>query len=250
MNHHLVLGIDIGGSGIKGALVDLGTGDVVGTRFLRDTPPDSTPANVADVVAQVVDHFAERLADGPVGVTFPAIVQHGITLSAANVDQSWIDAPARQILTERLGRPVVLVNDADAAGLAEAKYGAAKGAAGLVVVTTLGTGIGTALIYDGALIPNSELGQIEIDGVRAETRAAASIKTKDALSYDEYVPRLQRYYATLEKLLSPDLFVVGGGISRESDKFLPRLSLRTPIIPAELRNQAGIVGAAWLAANS
>ena len=248
MNQQLVLGIDIGGSGIKGALVDLSTGEVVGERFRLDTPADSTPANVAEVVAQVVDHFADQLGDGPIGVTFPAIVQHGVTLSAANVDHSWIDAPAERILAERLGRPVVLVNDADAAGIAEAKYGAAKDAAGLVIVTTLGTGIGTALIHDGVLIPNAELGHIEIDGVDAESRAAASVKTKEGLSYAEYTPRLQRYYSTLEKLLSPDLFVVGGGISRKSEKFLPKLSLRTPIVPAELRNQAGIVGAAWLAA--
>lgn len=244
-----VLGIDIGGSGIKGALVDLETGEFVGERHRIETPAESTPANVADVVAQIVDHFADDLGDGPIGVTFPAIVKRGVTLSAANVDKSWIDAPAEKILAARLDRHVVLLNDADAAGIAEAKYGAAKDADGLVIVTTLGTGIGTALVHDGVLIPNAELGHIEIDGHDAESRAAASAKTREGLTYAEYVPRLQRYFETLEFLLNPDLIVVGGGVSKKADKFLPYLKLRTPIVPAQLRNQAGIVGAAWMAAN-
>ncbi|MFT4217298.1 MAG: ROK family protein [Micropruina sp.] len=244
-----VLGIDIGGTGIKGALVDLAVGDFVGERFRIETPATSTPDNVADVVAQIVDHFAGDLADGPVGITFPAVVQHGTTLSAANVDPSWIDAPAERILSDHLGRPVALVNDADAAGLAEAKYGAAKNADGLVIITTLGTGIGSAIVYNGVLIPNSELGHLEIDGHDAEKRAAASIKAKEGLSYDEYVPRLQRYYETVEFLFNPDLLVVGGGVSKKAHKFLPKLKLRTPIVAAELQNRAGIVGAAWIAAN-
>ncbi|MFT3874999.1 MAG: ROK family protein [Propioniciclava sp.] len=250
MNQQHVLGIDIGGSGIKGAIVDLQSGEFVGERFRIPTPEESTPVNVAGVVAQIVEHFAAELGDGPIGVTFPAIVQHGVTLSAANVDKSWINAPAQQILTEHVGRPVALVNDADAAGLAEVKYGAAKDVDGLVIITTLGTGIGTALVHNGVLIPNSELGHIEIDGHDAESQAAASAKTRDGLSLSEYIPRLQRYYETLEALLVPDLIVVGGGISKKADKFLPKLTLRTPIVAAELRNQAGIVGAAWIAANS
>ncbi len=244
-----VLGIDIGGTGIKGALVDLAVGDLVAERFRIETPAASTPDNVAEVVAQIVDHFAADLADGPVGITFPAVVQHGTTLSAANVDPSWINAPAERILSEHLGRPVALVNDADAAGLAEVKYGAARDAEGLVIITTLGTGIGSAIVYDGVLIPNSELGHLEIDGYDAEKRAAASIKTKEGLSYDEYVPRLQRYYETVEFLFNPDLLVVGGGVSKKAHKFLPKLKLRTPIVAAELQNRAGIVGAAWIAAN-
>ncbi len=249
MTQQHVLGIDIGGSGIKGAIVDLAAGDLVADRFRIETPAESTPGNVAKVVAQIVDHFGDDLGDGPVGVTFPAVVQHGTTLSAANVDHSWINAPAEKILAEELGRPVVLVNDADAAGLAEVKYGAAKDAEGLVIVTTLGTGIGSAIVYNGVLIPNSELGHLEIDGYDAEKRAAASIKTKEGLSYDEYVPRLQRYYETVEFLFTPDLLVVGGGISKKAYKFLPKLKLRTPIVAAELQNRAGIVGAAWIAAN-
>lgn len=245
-----VLGIDIGGSGIKGAPVDLLAGEFAADRLRIPTPEVSTPANVADVVAQIVDHFADQIGDGPIGVTIPAVVTHGISRSAANIDDSWIDAPAEQIFAERLGRPVVLVNDADAAGVAEVKFGAAKDHPGLVLVTTLGTGIGSALIHKGVLVPNTELGHLEIDGHDAETQAAASVKTALGLSYKEYVPRLQRYYETLEKLFWPDLYVVGGGVSRDSEKFLPKLKLHAPIVPADLRNRAGIIGAAWLAADA
>ena len=250
MDQQHFLGVDIGGSGIKGAMVDLEAGALVAERYRIDTPAESTPANVATVVAQIVEHFADQLGDGRVGITFPAVVRHGVTLSAANVDASWINAPAEQILADQLGRPVVLVNDADAAGLAEVKYGAARDAQGLVIITTLGTGIGSAFVYNGVLIPNAEIGHLEIDGYDAEKRAAASIRTKEGLSYDEYVPRLQRYYETVEALFSPDLLVVGGGVSKKSHKFLPKLKLRTPIVAAELLNGAGIVGAAWIAANA
>ncbi len=247
MQNTAVLGIDIGGSGIKGAPVDLVAGDFAAERVRIPTPEHSTPANVADVVAQIVDAFADQLGDSPVGITIPAVVTHGVTRSAANIDRSWIDAPAEQIFAERLGRPVVLVNDADAAGVAEVKYGAAKGNDGIVLMTTLGTGIGSALIHHGVLVPNTELGHLEIDGFDAEKRAAASVRTAENLSYEEYVPRLQRYYETLEALFWPDLFVVGGGVSKNADRFLPHLKLKTPIVPAALRNRAGIIGAAWLA---
>ncbi len=242
------LGIDIGGSGIKGAIVDIAAGDFLTDRIRIPTPEKSTPKNVAAVVAEIVASFDRQLADGPIGITIPALVTHGITRSAANIDSSWVDAPAADIFSQRLGRPVVLVNDADAAGFAEVRCGAAAGEEGLVLMTTLGTGIGTALIYRGVLIPNTELGHIEIDGKDAEKRAAASAKATEKLSYARYIPRLQRYYETLEKLFSPDLFVVGGGVSKESDKFLPKLKLRAPIVPAALRNRAGIIGAAVLAA--
>ncbi len=246
MSQH-VLGIDIGGSGIKGAPVDLAIGDFAAERLRIDTPAESTPENVAAVVAEVAAAFADQIGDSPIGVTIPAIVQHGVTLSAANIDKSWVNAPAEKIFEEKLGRDVVLVNDADAAGVAEVHFGAAKGNDGLVIVTTLGTGIGSAMIYKGLLIPNAELGHIEIDGHDAETRAAASARTREGLSYAEYIPRLQRYYETLEFLFSPDLLVVGGGISKKADKFLPFLKLRTPIVPAALQNRAGIIGAAWMA---
>lgn len=242
-----VLGIDIGGSGIKGAPVDLDTGLMTTDRLRIETPSKSTPKNVAAVVKQIVDNFADTIGDGPIGVTIPAVVTHGQTRSAANIDKSWIDAPAEKILEDVLQRDIYLVNDADAAGIAEVHYGAAKGHPGLVLMTTLGTGIGSALVYRGVLIPNTELGHIEVDGKDAETRAAASVKEKLGLSYGEYVPRLQRYYEVLEALFWPDLIVVGGGVSKKSEKFIPKLRLKSEIVPAKLLNTAGIVGAAWLA---
>jgi polyphosphate glucokinase len=244
-----VLGIDIGGSGIKGAPVDLATGEMTTKRLRITTPARSTPKNVAEVVAEIVDNFRGVIGDGPIGVTIPAVVTHGKTRSAANIDKSWIDADAEKIFEERLGREILLVNDADAAGIAEVYYGAAKGHPGLVLMTTLGTGIGTAIVYRGVLIPNSELGHIEIDGHDAETRAASSIKEKEGLSYKEWIPRLQRYYERLEALLWPDLIVIGGGVSKHSEKFIPKLKLNAEVVPAKLLNTAGIVGAAWLAAD-
>jgi polyphosphate glucokinase len=249
MQNQPVLGIDIGGSGIKGALVDLAAGTFATDRVRIPTPENSTPKILADVVAQIVDEFADQMGDGPIGVTVPAVVTHGITRSAANIHKSWIDAPAEQIFEDRLGRDVVLVNDADAAGVAEVRYGAAKDNLGLVMMTTLGTGIGSALIYQGVLVPNTELGHLEIDGYDAEKRAAASVRTSENLSYEQYIPRLQRYYETLEALFWPDLIVVGGGVSKHAEKFLPKLVLKTPIVPAVLMNKAGIIGAAALAAD-
>jgi polyphosphate glucokinase len=247
MTDQHVLGIDIGGSGIKGAMVDLTTGEFASDRLRIVTPQPSTPANVALVVKEIVDAFADQVGDSPIGVTIPAVVTHGVTRSAANIDKSWIDAPAEAIFGEALGRDIYVMNDADAAGVAEVIFGAAKGHQGLVIVTTLGTGIGSAIINRNELLPNTEIGHLEIDGRDAETFAAASVREREKLSFDEYVPRLQRYYETVEKLFWPDLFVVGGGVSKHHEKFLPKLKLRTPIIPAELRNRAGIVGAAWLA---
>ena len=243
-----VLGIDIGGSGIKGAPVDLKKGAFAEDRLRIATPSESTPANVAKVVAQIVDHFSGSISKhSPIGITIPAVVTHGITRSAANIDKSWVDASAEQIFEDELGRDVFLMNDADAAGVAEVHYGAAKGHPGLVLLTTLGTGIGTALIQGGVLVPNSEFGHIEIDGLDAESQAASSVKDREELSYPEWAKRLQRYYEVVEQLLWPDLIVVGGGVSRDADKYLPLLRLNTPIVPAKLRNKAGIIGAAWLA---
>lgn len=250
MKIRYALGIDIGGTGIKGAVVDLKKGHLATERLRIPTPVPSTPENIADIVAEIAQHFLPTLGDGPVGVTFPAIVRHGVTRSAANVDKSWVDAPAEQIFRQALGRDITLVNDADAAGVAEVQFGAAKGHQGVVLVTTLGTGIGTALVHRGVLVPNVEVGHIEIDGVDAETRAAASVIEREGITMAEYIPRLQRYYETLEFLFSPDLIVVGGGLSKVSDTFLPHLKLECPIIPAKLRNLAGIVGAAWLAADN
>ena len=247
MTSQHVLGIVIGGSGIKGAMVDLASGELATDRLRIPTPGESTPQAVALVVKAIVDNFADEVGDGPVGITIPAVVTHGVTRTAANIHKSWIDASAELIFEDVLGRDIFLMNDADAAGIAEVVYGAAKGHPGLVIVTTLGTGIGSAIINGGELLPNSEIGHLEIDGRDAETFAAASVRERENLSFDEYVPRLQRYYETVENLFWPDLFVVGGGVSKHHKKFLPKLNIRTPIIPAELRNAAGIVGAAWLA---
>ena len=228
-----VLGIDIGGSGIKGAPVDLSTGELTTDRLKIATPEKSTPKNVAAVVGEIVDHFADQIGDGPLGVTIPAVVTHGRTRSAANIDKSWIDAEAEKIFEDHLGRDIMLVNDADAAGVAEVRYGAAKDHPGLVILTTLGTGIGTAIVYRGVLIPNSELGHIEVDGYDAETRAASSARDREGLSYKEWAVRLQRYYERLEALLWPDLIVVGGGVSRKADKFLPLLKLKSEIVAGQ-----------------
>jgi len=184
---------------------------------------------------------------GPVGVTVPGVVRHGVVHSAANIDKSWLGTDADALFTKATGRDVHVVNDADAAGLAEVRYGAAKGRQGLVIVTTLGTGIGSALVYDGVLVPNSELGHLEIDGKNAEKRAANSAREAEDLSWERWAKRLTKYYRTLEDLFSPDLFVVGGGVSKKADEFLPLLDLETEIVPATLRNRAGIVGAALYA---
>ncbi|MBM6399346.1 polyphosphate--glucose phosphotransferase [Phycicoccus sonneratiae] len=244
------LGIDVGGSGIKGAPVDLEAGDFAQKRLRIATPEVSTPEAVCDVIAQVVDHFDEVRSDSPIGVTIPGVVQHGVVKTAANIDKSWIGCEIEKLLEDRLQHDVVVVNDADAAGVGELNYGAAKGHDGLVIVTTLGTGIGTAIFNEGVLVPNSELGHIEIDGRDAEPSTASSAKTREDLTYPQWAERLQRYYRALEDLMWPDLFVVGGGVSKDADEFLPLLDIRTPIVPAQLRNKAGIIGAAVLATAS
>jgi polyphosphate glucokinase len=240
-------GIDIGGSGIKGCPVDLDAGAFAADRIRTPTPSPSTPAAVAAVVADIVRSFGDAAGTGPIGVTFPAVIQHGVARTAANVDKTWIDADVESLLRTTLGRPVRVVNDADAAGYAEAAFGAAKGARGTVFMATLGTGIGTALIVDGVLVPNTELGHLEVDGKDAETRAADSAREREDLSWPAWAKRLTRYFQEIERLLWPDLIVVGGGVSKKGDKFLPLVEIRTPIIPAQLRNDGGIIGAALLA---
>lgn len=243
------LGIDVGGSGIKGAPVDLEAGDFSRDRLKIPTPAKSTPEAVCDVIAQIVEHFDDVADDSPIGVTIPGVVQHGVVKTAANIDKSWIGCAIEDLLEDRLQHDVVVVNDADAAGVGELHFGAAAGHQGLVVLTTLGTGIGTAIFNEGVLVPNSELGHLEMHGVDAETITASSAREREDLGYEEWATeRLQPYYRMLENLLWPDLIVVGGGVSRKSHKFLPLLDLRTTIVPAELRNRAGIIGAAVLAA--
>ncbi|WP_159942447.1 MULTISPECIES: polyphosphate--glucose phosphotransferase [unclassified Nocardiopsis] len=242
------LGIDIGGSGIKGAPVDLSTGEFLKERKKVLTPEHSTPAAVARIVGEIAAHFPEA-AGAPVGVTFPGVVQQGVVRTAANLDKAWIGTDARELFTRATGQPVRVLNDADAAAVAETRYGAAAGVTGVVLLTTLGTGIGSALVVNGRLVPNTEFGHLEIDGHDAETRASSAVKDAEGLSYHEWATqRLQRYYRVVEDLLWPDLIVVGGGVSRKADRFLPLLDIRTPVVAAELRNTAGIVGAALAAA--
>lgn len=244
---HLI-GIDIGGTGIKGGIVNLKKGELVGERFRIDTPQPSTPAAVAAVVKQIVAELMSRdtapAEDSPVGVDFPAIIAHGVARSAANVDKSWIGTDVDELLSKELDCPVHVMNDADAAGVAEVAYGVGQGQEGTVLVITLGTGIGSAFIFNGKLVPNAELGHLELDGYDAESRASASAREREDLDWDAYSERLQRYFSHLEFLFSPELFIVGGGISKRSNDFLPKLKLRTKIVTAELKNNAGIVGAA------
>jgi polyphosphate glucokinase len=238
-------GIDFGGTGIKGAPVDLETGDFAQERERISTPDKSTPENIAEIFVELLDKFPD--CTGAVGVTVPGVVRHGVVHSAANIDKSWIGTDADKLFTKATGREVHVVNDADAAGLAEVRYGAAKGRSGLVIVTTLGTGIGSALVNDGVLVPNSELGHLEIGGRDAESRAANSARTREELTWKHWAKRLTKYYRTLEMLFSPELFVVGGGVSKESEEFLPLIDIDTEIIPAKLLNKAGVVGAALYA---
>jgi polyphosphate glucokinase len=246
---HHPLGIDVGGSGIKGAPVDLAKGELARDRLRIETPKVSSPAVVADIVAQIAKHFADDTGNSPIGVTLPAVVTNGVVRTAANIDPAWIGTDAPKLLSDRLGRPVTVVNDADAAGVGELHFGAARNADGLVIMTTLGTGIGTALLYGGLLVPNSELGHLEIDGHDAEKSASANVRELKDLSWQQWAERLQRYYSHIEDLLWPDLIVVGGGVSKRADKFLPLLHLRAPIVAGQLANSAGIIGVAWLAAN-
>jgi polyphosphate glucokinase len=234
-------GIDIGGTGIKGAPVDVAKGELLSERVKYPTPQPATPAAVAEVVARLV---REASWTGEVGATFPAVIQHGIARTAANVDQSWIGTDVDKCFTDATGASVTVLNDADAAGLAEVRYGAAKDVLGVVLLLTFGTGIGSGLFVDGELVPNTELGHLELDGVDAEKRAAASAKEHEGLSYKHWAKRVQKYMAHVEKLFTPDLFIVGGGVSKNADKWVPLLDLRTPVKPALLLNNAGIVGAA------
>lgn len=240
-------GVDIGGTGVKGAIVDLETGTFASDRVRIPTPHPAT----VDALVSTVKEIADKAGwDGPFGCTFPGVVQRGVVHSAANLDPSWIDVPLDERLSEATGQRVRALNDADAAGLAEVRYGAGRGRGGVILVTTLGTGIGSALFVDGTLVPNTELGHLELDGHDAETQAANSAREREGLSFKEWAVRLQRYYSHVEMLFSPDLFIVGGGVSKKAAKFLPELDLKTPIIPAELLNTSGIVGAAAEAAKA
>ena len=240
------LGIDIGGTGIKGAPVNVETGELLAGRFRIPTPQPAMPNAVADVIEQIARHFDYS---GPAGVTFPAIVKKGVVYSATNVDKSWIGTDAAELFRSHLGGPVTVVNDADAAGIAEMHFGAGRGRDGVVILLTFGTGIGSAIFHNGRLLPNSELGHIQIRGKDAEKRASEKVREEKGLSWKKWASLVSDYLAYLEKLFSPDLFIIGGGVSNKSEKFLPYLASKTEVIvePAQMRNEAGIIGAACLA---
>ena len=244
------IGIDIGGTGIKGGLVDLDAGRLVSDRIKRATPEGGEPDDIVKVVVSILAELADADDTAPVGVCFPAVVKDGRTMSAANVSKKWIGLAAEQLFEKSLGRDITFVNDADAAGYAESEYGAAKDVDGLVIMTTLGTGIGSAIIYRNLLVPNAELGHIDIgEHQDYEKYASNLVRERKELSWKHWAARLQPYYETLERLFSPDLIIVGGGVSKHADDFLPLIRLETPIVPAALRNNAGILGAAALAAH-
>jgi polyphosphate glucokinase len=239
-----VLGIDVGGSGIKGAPVDTETGEMLAERIRIKTPKDAEPQPIADVVAEIARSFKWN---GPIGIGFPAPIKSGIAMMAANVSSKWVGTNADDLFTKTSGCDCTLINDADAAGLAEMKFGAGRGQPGTVIMLTLGTGIGTAIFYRGNLLPNTEFGHLDILGRDAEHRVSDAVRQRDELTWKKFAKRLNRYLKEMEKLFWPDLFIVGGGISKEADKYLPLLRIQTPIIPAQLLNQAGIVGAALAA---
>ncbi len=240
------LGIDIGGTGIKGAVVDTSSGELVTERIRILTPNPSTPDAVGAVVAKLV---ADLEWTGRIGATFPAVIQHGVARSAANVDKSWVGTDVDATFTDAVpaGSEVTVLNDADAAGLAEHRFGAAQRVSGVVLMLTFGTGIGSALLIDGVLVPNTELGHLELHGHDAETRAAASVRDEHGMSYKAWAKRVNDYMQHVERLFTPDLFVVGGGVSKKAEKWVPLLELRTPVRTAQLLNNAGIVGAAMAA---
>lgn len=237
-----VLGIDIGGSGIKGALVDVRAGTLLTDRERIPTPDPSTPDAVAEVVAQLVRHFEY---EGPIGCTFPAVVRNGVTHSAANVDDAWIGAPAQRLFHEATGLPVTVLNDADAAGVAEMAFGAGRGQDGTVFVLTFGTGIGSAVFTAGDLLPNTELGHLELRGREIEPWASDRARQLHELSWKKWGKRVSKALRHYAFLFSPDLFVIGGGVSKKFDKFAPYLDVDAEVVPAALLNEAGIVGAAY-----
>jgi polyphosphate glucokinase len=239
-----ILGIDVGGSGIKGAPVDTKTGNLIAERIRIKTPSKAEPEPVAQVVAQIAKSFEWK---GPIGIGFPSPIKGGVAMMAANISDKWVGTNADELFTKITGCSCTMVNDADAAGMAEIAFGAGRGRVGTVIMVTLGTGIGSAIFYRGKLLPNTEFGHIEIDGHEAEARASDAARQRDDLSWKKYAKRLNRYLKTMEKLFWPDLFIVGGGISKEHDKFLPHLTIDTPVEPAQLLNEAGIIGAALAA---
>lgn len=241
-----MLGIDIGGSALKGAPVDAASGRLLAPRLRLPTPQPATPAAVAATAAELVRHFAWT---GPIGIGLPAVIRDGTVCTAANLDKAWVGTAGAHLFATAAGQPVALLNDADAAGLAEMRFGAGRGRPGTVLLVTVGTGLGTALFRDGVLVPNTEFGHLLLRGKIAEQYASAAARERHGLSYRRWAKRLDRYLHRLEELLWPDLFIIGGGISKSHDKFLPHLTVATETVPAALRNDAGIVGAALAASD-
>jgi polyphosphate glucokinase len=241
-----ILGIDVGGSGIKGAPVNTETGELLAERLRIKTPKSAEPEPIAEVIKQIAQSFQW---DGPVGIGFPAPIKGGVAMMAANISTKWVGVNADALFSKITGCDCTLVNDADAAGLAEMSFGAGRGQPGTVIMITLGTGIGSAIFHRGCLLPNTEFGHLRMKGQDAEFRASDAARQRENLSWEEYAKRVDKYLKRMEILFWPDLFIIGGGISKESEKFLPLLTTATPVIPAQLLNQAGIVGAALAARN-
>jgi polyphosphate glucokinase len=239
-----VLGIDIGGSGIKGAPVDTSTGELLAERYRIKTPKGAKPEAVAETVVKITSYFDWK---DPIGLGFPAPIKGGVAMMAANISVKWVGVNADELFSKATGCPCTTMNDADAAGLAEMEFGAGRGQPGTVIVLTLGTGIGTAIFRDGWLLPNTEFGHVEIKCEEAELRASDAARKRDNLSWKKYAVRLDRYLTAMEKLFWPNLFIIGGGISKDHEKFLPRLTINTPVVPAQQFNEAGIIGAALAA---
>ena len=256
----IAIGIDVGGTGIKGAAVDVATGARLTSRHRVPTPAGGSPADIAREVGAMVAAIRAELAAGesderraelPVGVTLPGVVQHGIMRTAANIDRSWIGTDAAALFAAAIGCPCVVINDADAAGLAEAAFGEVRGLHGTTLVLTFGTGIGSAMIHDGILVPNFELGHLELDGhPDIERFTSAKVIEREGITLAEWADRVERYLIHLELLFTPDRFVIGGSISKSADQYLPFPGVNAPVVPARFRNNAGIVGAAWLASGS
>jgi len=239
-----ILGIDVGGSGIKGAPIDTKTGELIAERIRIKTPEKAEPQPVAEVVAQIAKSFDWK---GQIGIGFPAPIKGGVAMMAANISEKWVGTNADELFSKITGCDCTMINDADAAGLAEMSFGAGRGQVGTVILITLGTGIGSAIFYRGRLLPNTEFGHIELEGEEAEARASDAARQRDDLSWKKYAKQLNHYLKMMEKLFWPDLFIVGGGISKEHEKFLPLLTIDIPVVPAELLNEAGIIGAALAA---
>ena len=243
MSKKLILGIDVGGTGTKGGLVNMTTGEMESERFRVPTPSPATPKNVAKVVAKIVEHFDYS---GPIGCGFPAIIKENVAKSASNIDKSWIDVNISKVFSKATDCPVYVTNDADAAGLAEMNFGLGKGKNGVVVLITIGTGIGSAMFYNGKLIPNTEFGHFYLKNQSkvAEDFAADSVRKKKDLSWDEFGKRLNEYLEVLERITSPNLIILGGGNSKKFDNYKKKIKIDTEVVPAELKNEAGIIGAA------